>query len=81
MIDLATLDAIAQAGLFVFTAAAVFLVGRKNRWGFAFGLVSQPFWYVSAYINGMWGLMALNFIMTANWSYGFYNWWIKPKKK
>lgn len=79
MIEL--IEFISEAGLFIFTALAVFYVGRKNKWGFVFGLISQPFWYVSALINGLWGVMLLNFVMSANWIYGFYNWWIKDRKK
>lgn len=75
-----TLDTVAQAGIFVFAVSALFLISRKNKWGFVLGLLSQPFWYYTAYHHKQWGIFFLNFVYTVVWSYGFYQWWIKDGK-
>ena len=59
MVDTIT-DFVVQAGLFVTGALSIFFVARKSKWGFVFGLISQPFWYVSAWMGELWGLMILN---------------------
>lgn len=68
------LDIISQTGIFIFGVLAIILIARKNKWGFVFGLISQPFWYITAYVNHQWGIMLLNFIYTGSWAYGLYNW-------
>lgn len=40
------LDIIAQAGVFIFGLIAIVLVAKKNKWGFVFGLLSQPFGFL-----------------------------------
>jgi len=45
------LDTISQIGIFIFGVLGIILVARKNKWGFVFGLLSQPFWYITAIIN------------------------------
>lgn len=54
------LDNICQAVIFVTSLLAIFLVGRKNKWGFVVGFASQPFWFVTTYIHEQWGLFALS---------------------
>lgn len=76
-----TLDDIAQAGIFIFALSALFLISRKNKWGFVLGLCSQPFWYYTSYHHRQWGIFFLNFGYTITWSYGFYQWWFKDAKK
>jgi nicotinamide riboside transporter PnuC len=73
-------DAISQFGIFIFGSVAIILVAKKNKWGFVCGLVSQPFWYATAYINGQWGLFLVSFVYTASWSYGVYRWFFADKK-
>ena len=76
------LDTIAQFGIAIFGIAAIILVARKNKWGFVFGLLSQPFFYITSYINKQWGLFTLSLIYTGSWIYGIYMWFFKkPKKK
>jgi nicotinamide riboside transporter PnuC len=72
-------DIIAQIGIAVFGVAAIILVSKKNKWGFVFGLISQPFWYVTSYLNGQWGVFFVSIIYTASWTYGVYNWFYKEK--
>jgi len=71
------LDEIAQVGVFVLSILAVVLVSRKNRWGFVSGLLSQPFWLITSYLNGQIGVFAVSIAMAVSWSYGVYNWFFK----
>ena len=75
------LDNISQVVIFILGTAAIILVARKNKWGFVAGLVSQPFWYITAYINHQWGVFFVSFIYTVSWSYGIYEWFFKDKNK
>jgi nicotinamide riboside transporter PnuC len=66
-----------QVGIIIPGVLAIILVSRKNKWGFVFGLLSQPFWYMTAYQNHQWGIMILNLFYTGSWAYGFYRWFFK----
>ena len=60
--------------------SAIWLVGRKEkwgRWGYIFGLLSQPFWLYSAYTNKQWGIFTLSMWYTYSWCQGIYNYWIR----
>jgi len=73
-------DTIAQIGLAIFGVTAIILVAKKNKWGFVFGLLSQPFWFISSFTNKQWGIFLLNIIYSFSWSYGIYVWFFKNKK-
>lgn len=76
------LDNIFQVAIFFFGVTAVILVARKNKWGFVFALLSQPFWFITAFINHQWGVFFVSFVYASSWAYGFYNWfWGKDSKK
>ena len=75
------IDIIAQIGIAIFGVTAIILVAKKNKWGFVFGLLSQPFWYITSYMNKQWGVFFLSFVYTASWCYGVYEWFFKKKKK
>ena len=75
------LDLIAQIGLSIFGIAAIFLVGRKNKWGFVMGVLAQPFWLTTSYINQQWGVFFVSIIYTISWIYGIHEWFFKNKKK
>jgi nicotinamide riboside transporter PnuC len=70
-------DFIAQIGIAIFGVLGILLVARKNKWGFVFGLLSQPFWFITSYINKQWGVFFLSIIYTGSWGYGIYNWFRK----
>ena len=76
-----SLDEIAQIGIAVFGVAAIILVAKKNRWGFVFGLISQPFWLVTSYLNKQWGVLLLSVIYVGSWAYGIYEWFFKKQAK
>lgn len=70
-------DVLAQIGVSIFGVIAIILVARKNKWGFVFGLLSQPFWVLTSYLNSQWGVLLLSIIYTGSWIYGIYEWFFK----
>lgn len=73
-------DTISQFGMLIFGVTAIVLVARKNKWGFVFGLLSQPFFFITSYLNRQWGLFILAIAYTASWTYGMYMWFYKHQK-
>jgi nicotinamide riboside transporter PnuC len=73
------IDIIVQIAIFVFSALAIIFVARKNKWGFVFGLLSQPFWFIASYQNKEWGIFSVNIIYTFSWIYGIYQWFYNEK--
>ena len=74
------LDTAAQVGITIFGVGAIILVARKNKWGFVLGLISCPFWFITAYLNQQWGVFFLNIVYAGTWVYGTYK-WFQPGKK
>jgi nicotinamide riboside transporter PnuC len=70
-------DIIAQIGVFIFGVLGIFLVARKNKWGFVFGLLAQPFWLITSYTHGQWGVFLVTIFYTGSWFYGIYVWFGK----
>ncbi|WP_027064581.1 hypothetical protein [Maribacter sp. Hel_I_7] len=71
---------IAQIGIMIFGASAIWFVGRKEswkRWGYILGLLGQPFWIYSSVVNEQWGILIMTLFYTYSWSQGIYNYWIK----
>jgi len=71
-----------QIWIGVFGTMAIWLVGRLEhwrRWGFIFGLMSQPAWIYTAIKNEQWGILVLSFWYTYSWGQGVYNYWIKKR--
>jgi len=75
------LDTISQIGIAIFGVTAIILISKKNKWGFVFGLLSQPFFFVTSLVNEQWGLFFLSIIYTFSWMFGIYEWFFKNKKK
>jgi len=73
------LDSIAQLGIAIFGVSAIILVARKNKWGFVIGLISQPFWLITSYLNKQWGVLLLSAVYVFSWAYGVYEWFYKKK--
>ncbi len=69
-----TLDGIAQYALFFLSVLSMFLVARKNKWGFVAGLASQPFWLFTSYVNDQVGVFLNTIVFTCFWIYGIYRW-------
>jgi len=73
-------DTISQIGVAIFGVTAIILVSKKNKWGFVLGLLSQPFWYITSFINKQWGIFFLSIVYTGSWILGIYEWFFKEKK-
>ena len=72
-------DQISQICIFIFGIVAIVLVARKNKWGFVFGAVSQPFWFITSFINKQWGIFFVSFAYAVSWIYGIYKWFFKDR--
>ena len=71
---------ITDIGIILFGCSAIWFVGRKEkwgRWGYIFGLCSQPFWFWTSIVNEQYGIMILSLWYTYSWIQGIYNFWIK----
>ena len=76
------LDDIIQFFILFFSAAAIWFVGRKeswSRWGYIFGIISQPFWLYATFMDQQWGMFTLSLVFSYSWSQGIYNYWIKAE--
>lgn len=71
-----------QAALLVLSATAIGLLAckdkRLSRWGWAFGLASQPFWLAATWGTAQWGIFALSAWYTFHWARGVWNFLAKP---
>lgn len=78
-----TLDFVCQIMIFVLGASGIYLLSRNDKyskWGFVLCLLSQPFWFISAYITNSWGIFAVSVIYCASYINGIKNWFYKTKK-
>jgi len=74
-------DIISQVAIFIFGVSAIILIAKKNKWGFIMGLLSQPFWCITSYKHGQWGIFLVSFVYTISWGFGVYEWFFKNKNK
>ena len=75
------LNLICQIGVATFGISAVFLIARKNKWGFVLGVLGEPFWLISFILHRQWGMLAIGVIYTINWIYGIKVWFKKDSNK
>jgi hypothetical protein len=71
-----------QLGILLFGCSAIWLVGRPEswrRWGFIFGLCSQPLWFYMSIKSGQWGVVVLSCLYAYSWAQGVWFNWINPK--
>ena len=73
------LDIISQIGIAILGISTIILLAKKNKWGFVVGLASQPFWFITSYLNGQWGVFFLNIIYVLSYFFGIYEWFLKDK--
>lgn len=48
-----------------------------RRWACVAGMLSQPFWFYTAWQAEQWGVFAVCFLYAASWIKGFWTNWIK----
>jgi len=75
------LDAISQILLSIFSITAIILVARDNKYGFILGLISQPFWFITSFINKQPGVFIANIFFTLSWIYGIERHFFRKKRK
>lgn len=69
-----------QLMIAIFGGLAIYLVGRKDKYkkyGYISGLLSQPFWLYTSFVNKQWGIMVLSLWYTYSWANGIKNYWFK----
>ncbi len=57
---------------------AVYLLGQKNRWGFACFLVSNALWIAVGSLAGSWGILTGNVVFFGLNVRGFVKWKAVP---
>lgn len=77
MINTELLDVIAQIGITITGVLSVFLIAHKSKWGPMFGLLGEPFWFLTSIINKQAGIVVLTVVYTIGWGLGVYKWWWK----
>ncbi len=74
------LHIITQVGIATFGLAAILLVYANNprlaRWAPVFGLLSQPFWIVSAWQAEQWAIIGLAVFYVYGWAKGIKKHWL-----
>ena len=78
---LETLDTVSQIMIPIMGVSALFLVAKKNKWGFVIGFASQPFWFFTSWHNDQLGVLLLTIIYFFSWALGIYEWFYKDNKK
>ena len=79
-----TVYIITEIMIFILSTGAVLLLNLNNkysRYGVFFGLIAQPFWFLSSYNSGSWGVFAVTFIYTFAYIMGVYNFWMRVQRK
>ena len=65
-----------QVAITILGSASVWLLATKRyRWGFAAGLLSEPFWLWTALAHRQWGIVLLVLIFTAGYANGLRTHW------
>ena len=64
---------ICQIGIIVFSCASIWaLAGKKHKLGFIFGLCGQPFYILSTWTAGLWGMFLVSIWFTTQHIRGLY---------
>ena len=75
------LENISQVAILILGTISIILIAKKNKWGPAIMLFSQPFWFVTAFLNKQWGVFIVSIIYTISWGYSAYSWFLTRKNK
>ena len=73
------IELLAQVGIGLPGLTAVYLTQQPRahlrRYACLFGMLSQPFWFLTTIPNEQWGVVALNVVYTALWGRSIYRLW------
>lgn len=72
-------ELIAQLWIMIFGCVAIWLVGRPEEWsrfGYIFGILSQPAWFYTSIKHRQWGILLLSIWYTYAWGQGIWYHWI-----
>ena len=71
-----------QIGIALTGLVAIWLTQHPKaayrRFACIFGLLGQPFWFYSAYMNAQWGIFVLCIFYTLAWARGVRTYWFNP---
>ncbi len=63
---------------------AIWLTQQGNeelkKYACVFGLIGQPFWFYTSYLNEQWGIFALSVFYAYAWIIGVRNNWLNTNK-
>jgi len=65
------LEFVFQAAIFMGPVGAI-LLGNGSRWGFVFGLATQPFWFYTSFRHRQWGIFIASIFYAFGWAIGVY---------
>jgi len=69
-----------QLGIAIFGISGVWLVNDPrpsvSRYGCLCGLAAQPFWYLTAWEHGQWGIAVVSVFYTWSWARGVWYRWL-----
>lgn len=78
---MAILEHLDQVALTILSSLAIWIAQddrqHVRRWGSLFGLISQPFWFYTAYQSQAWGIFFMTLIYTLSWGRGVWRGWVR----
>jgi len=78
------LDTISQVFILACGFGALILatspIALRRKWASPIGLLSEPFWFYSAFVNDQWGILILSMAYGTRWAQCFYRDWFSAKK-
>ena len=63
---------ILQGAILALSGLSMLLLAYRPRAGALLGLLAQPFWLVSTWLSGQWGMFLLSLVYT--WSFAAMTW-------
>ena len=70
------INTICQILIVVLGMTSIWFLAQKKpwaRWGYVLGLLAEPFWLYTAWVNKQWGVVFLVFWYTYAFSLGIFN--------
>lgn len=72
-----------QVALTILSSLAIWIAqdDRRHvrRWGAVFGLISQPFWFYTAFQTQAWGIFIMTVVYSLSWGRGVWQGWCAVK--